>query len=430
MAEEMGIKMEERNYTNVVYLTANGVTIEVPAIVQPGQAPGTLGLALGYGRKNAGKVADGIGVDAFPMVSELNGTPSLATWNSVSIEKTDKKYQIAQTQTHQTYMGRDFVVQETVLSEYQKNPKAGRHDVKIATWLEEDGKRPAEDISLWNGHEYPNHHWGMVIDMNSCTGCSNCLVACSAENNVPVVGKDEVLNRREMHWIRIDRYYSSVGDVEDKSISGLRELEKPAENPEVVFQPMMCQHCNNAPCETVCPVAATTHSSEGLNQMTYNRCIGTRYCANNCPYKVRRFNWFKYHDNKQFPENLAMNNDLGKMVLNPDVTVRARGVMEKCTLCVQRIQAGKLKAKLEKRRTNDSDINTACAEACPSEAILFGDLNDPNSAISKRLKIKQKEKRKEPQEPRAFHVLPELRVDPNVWYLSRVKNKDLEETEA
>jgi molybdopterin-containing oxidoreductase family iron-sulfur binding subunit len=413
MAEEMGIKMEEKNFTSVVTLTVNGKSVKLPVLVQPGQANGTVGLALGYGRTNAGRVADGVGVNVYPLLGSLNGTLSLVNFD-VQVQKTEEKHQIAQTQTHQTYMGRDFVVQETVLSEYQKNPKAGRHEVKIATWLEEDGKRPADEISLWEGHEYPNHHWGMVIDMNSCTGCSNCLVACSAENNVPVVGKEEVLNRREMHWIRIDRYYTSSGDVEDKSISGLRKLEKPAENPEVVFQPMMCQHCNNAPCETVCPVAATTHSSEGLNQMTYNRCIGTRYCANNCPYKVRRFNWFKYHDNKQFPDNLAMNNDLGKMVLNPDVTVRARGVMEKCTLCVQRIQAGKLKAKLEKRRPIDSDINTACAEACPTDAILFGDMNDPNSAISKRLKLKEKDGDKKVQEERAFHVLPELRVSPNI----------------
>ena len=237
-------------------------------------------------------------------------------------------------------------------------------------------------ISLWKGHSYANHHWGLAIDLNSCTGCGSCTVACQVENNIPVVGKEEVLNRREMHWIRIDRYYSSDAEEGD-----LRAMEIAAENPEVTFQPMMCQQCNNAPCETVCPVAATTHSSEGLNQMTYNRCIGTRYCANNCPYKVRRFNWFKYHDNKQFDKNMAMNNDLGKMVLNPDVTVRARGVMEKCTFCVQRIQAGKLDAKREGRRPTDADVSTACASACPSEALVFGDMKDPQSQISKILKV-------------------------------------------
>jgi molybdopterin-containing oxidoreductase family iron-sulfur binding subunit len=216
-----------------------------------------------------------------------------------------------------------------------------------------------------------------------------------------------------MHWIRIDRYYSSDAQPDD-----LEGMEVAAANPEVTFQPMMCQHCNNAPCETVCPVAATTHSTEGLNQMTYNRCIGTRYCANNCPYKVRRFNWFKYHDNKQFPDNIAMNNDLGKMVLNPDVTVRSRGVMERCSFCVQRIQSGKLQAKKEKRKLDDNEVTTACATACPTEALVFGDMNNPNSAISKLLG--------EENEERAYHALEELNVRPNVTYLTKIRNKDLE----
>ncbi|MEM8895601.1 MAG: 4Fe-4S dicluster domain-containing protein, partial [Bacteroidota bacterium] len=194
------------------------------------------------------------------------------------------------------------------------------------------------------------------------------------------------------------------------------------------FQPMMCQQCNNAPCETVCPVAATTHSSEGLNQMTYNRCVGTRYCANNCPYKVRRFNWFKYHDNDQFADNLAMNNDLGKMVLNPDVTVRSRGVMEKCTFCVQTIQAGKLQAKREGRRPKDSDFDSACCSSCPSDAIVFGDLKDPQSKIAQTLKLKRNEEGKtEVTEPRAYHVLEEIRVDPNIWYLTKIRNKETSE---
>ncbi|MEM7552273.1 MAG: TAT-variant-translocated molybdopterin oxidoreductase [Bacteroidota bacterium] len=429
MAGEMGIDFKESN-TKTVTLSHSGQSVEVPVLVQPGQAEGTVGLAIGYGRTNAGKVADGVGVDASVFVQVKDGIRHWFASEGVSVEPTGNPYRIAQTQTHQTYMGRDFVIQETVLSEFQKNPSAGRHSPHIATWTSEKGYKSPGDITLWNGHKYNNHHWGLAIDMNSCIGCSNCSIACSAENNIPVVGKEEVLNRREMHWIRIDRYYSSSGDTEDKSISGLRELEKAADNPEVTFQPMMCQHCNNAPCETVCPVAATTHSSEGLNQMTYNRCIGTRYCANNCPYKVRRFNWFKYHDNDQFDKNSAMNNDLGKMVLNPDVTVRARGVMEKCTLCVQRIQAGKLKAKLEKRRPVDGDINTACAEACPTDAILFGDMNDPKSALSEHLGIVQEEKRKGVKNPRAFHVLEELSVSPNVYYLTKVRNKDLEDTEA
>ncbi|MEM9340506.1 MAG: 4Fe-4S dicluster domain-containing protein, partial [Bacteroidota bacterium] len=271
-------------------------------------------------------------------------------------------------------------------------------------------------------------HWGMIVDLNSCTGCGSCTIACQVENNIPVVGKEEVLNRREMSWIRIDRYYSMRPEnelsEEDKKLMTVKQKELAAENPEVVFQPMMCQQCNAAPCETVCPVAATTHSTEGLNQMTYNRCIGTRYCANNCPYKVRRFNWFKYHDNDKFDKNLAMNNDLGKMVLNPDVTVRARGVMEKCSFCIQTIQAGKLKAKLEGRRPKDSDFESACSSACPSDAMVFGDMNDPESKISKMLKIENKEKGVESKEPRAYHVLEELRVMPNVWYLTKVRNKD------
>ena len=282
-----------------------------------------------------------------------------------------------------------------------------------------DGKLQPRKISLWKGHSYNNHHWTMTVDLNSCIGCSACSVACQAENNVPVVGKEEVLNRREMTWIRIDRYYSS-----EKTATSNEELEVAAENPEVTFQPMMCQHCNNAPCETVCPVAATTHSTEGLNQMTYNRCIGTRYCANNCPYKVRRFNWFKYHDNTQFPDNSSMNNDLGKMVLNPDVTVRSRGVMEKCTFCVQRIQYGKLEAKKKGRRPIDGEVTTACASACPTDAIQFGDIRDPESKVSKLLQIKDKGDTQEVHEHRAYHVLEEINVKPNVWYLAKVRNKE------
>jgi molybdopterin-containing oxidoreductase family iron-sulfur binding subunit len=253
--------------------------------------------------------------------------------------------------------------------------------------------------------------------MNTCTGCSACVISCHAENNVPVVGKKEVINRRDMHWMRIDRYYSTTGTRAE----GFNTMEIPEDNPEVVFQPMMCQHCNHAPCETVCPVAATNHSSEGLNQMAYNRCIGTRYCANNCPFKVRRFNWFNYvdngdPDNREFRAvNTTMNDDLGKMVLNPDVTVRARGVMEKCSMCVQRIQAGKLDAKLEGRKVKDGDINVACASSCPSDALLFGDMNDKESAISQALG--------EENADRAYHVLEEINVKPNVSYLAKIRNK-------
>ena len=305
---------------------------------------------------------------------------------------------------------------------FVKNPKAGRYEPLISKW---DDKVAPGTLSLWKGHDYKDHHWTMAIDLNSCTGCGSCIVACNVENNVAMVGKDEVIRRREMHWLRIDRYYSSDADVED-----LRGLEVASENPEVVFQPMLCQHCNNAPCETVCPVAATTHSTEGLNQMTYNRCIGTRYCANNCPYKVRRFNWFKYHDNQKFFEvNPAMNTDLGRMVLNPDVTVRSRGVMEKCSFCVQRIQSAKLTAKKEKRKMQDGDVVTACQTSCAAGAITFGDLNDPNSKVTKLLQAQPDPDRpygidKKIGNPRAYTVLEEVGVKPNVFYLTKIRNKE------
>ena len=414
MAEEWGIEQGDMS-TQTVNLTVNGKTIEVPVLPQPGQAYGTLGLAVGYGRKVAGKVANGVGVNAYPLVSVNNGALNYTATSGISVEPTGNTYRIAHTQTSQTYMGRETVVQETTLAAYQKDPQAGRSFPKIAT---AEGPKQPYAVTLWQGHEYPNHHWGMMIDLNSCTGCSACVVACQAENNIPTVGKDEVLNRREMLWLRIDRYYST------DATESRKDMEIAAENPEVVFQPMLCQQCNTAPCETVCPVLATTHSSEGLNQMTYNRCIGTRYCANNCPYKVRRFNWFKYHDNNKFDKNLSMNNDLGKMVLNPDVTVRARGVMEKCTFCVQRIQAGKLEARKEGRRPNDGDVTTACASACPTEAIVFGDLNNADSKVSQMLQIRKFEKGAEAREPRAYHVLEEIRTMPNIWYLTKVKNKD------
>lgn len=414
MAEELGLTPGDMT-TQLVSLTVGNTTIKLPAMVQPGQAQGTVGVALGYGRTNAGKVADGVGVSAYPLLDYTKGFQSTTVTAGVKIELSGEEYKVAQTQTHETYMGRENVIQESILSKYKKDASAGRYQPMISTY---SGKKKPSAISLWSGHEYPNHHWAMTIDLNSCTGCGACTVSCQAENNVPVVGKEEVLNRREMTWLRIDRYYSS--DSKDD----LRDMEIAAENPEVTFQPMMCQQCNNAPCETVCPVAATNHSTEGLNQMAYNRCIGTRYCANNCPYKVRRFNWFKYHDNDQFPENTSMNNDLGKMVLNPDVTVRARGVMEKCSFCVQKIQYGKLEAKKEGRRPIDGEITSACASACPSEAIVFGDLKNPESRISQMLKLDYSGKEPEVKEERAYHVLEELSVKPNVWYFTKIRNKD------
>jgi len=405
-ATALGIENDSEGRTQLVDLTANGKTIRVAALVQPGQAPGTLGVAVGYGRTQVGKVGEGIGANAYPLVSTTGESIIFNVISGVTLTKTDEAFQLAQTQIHQTYMGRENVIQESLLSEYQHNPNKWKEEsAKVTDW---DKKVEPGSLSLWKGHEYKNHHWGMSIDLNSCTGCGACIVACNVENNVALVGKQEVINRREMHWLRIDRYYTSDALPED-----YKAAEIASENPEVVFQPMLCQHCNNAPCETVCPVAATTHSTEGLNQMTYNRCIGTRYCANNCPYKVRRFNWFKYHDNQQFYQsNPSMNTDLGRMVLNPDVTVRSRGVMEKCSFCVQRIQAGKLTAKKER-----------------AGAIVFGDMNNPESKISKLLKITLDEKHpygidKKIGNPRAYRVLEEIGVKPNIFYLTKIRNKD------
>jgi molybdopterin-containing oxidoreductase family iron-sulfur binding subunit len=421
-ATALGINNDAEGHTQLIKLTAGGYSVSVPALVQPGQAPGTLGLAVGYGRTNVGKVAENIGKNAYPFISLAGGYLNYNVAD-VKVEVTTEPFQVAQTQIHHTYMGRESVIQESTLTEFKERPDAGRAYPKISDW---DTKVDPAALSLWKGHDYKNHHWGMAIDMNTCTGCGACVVACNVENNVALVGKQEVINRREMHWLRIDRYYSSASDAPTDS----KELEQAAENPEVVFQPMLCQHCNNAPCETVCPVAATTHSTEGLNQMTYNRCIGTRYCANNCPYKVRRFNWFKYHDNQQFySANPAMNTDLGRMVLNPEVTVRSRGVMEKCSFCVQRIQTGKLTAKKERRAMQDGEVVTACQAACTTGAIVFGDLNNPESRVSKLLQIERDPQRpygidKKARNPRAYRVLEEIGVKPNIFYLTKIRNKD------
>ncbi len=412
MGEDLDVDFLEGK-TKFGKLTVGEQSVTLPVMVQPGQAEGTVGVALGYGRTAAGKVADGVGVNVYPLVPIVNSY-FMNYHPDVQLEILDEEYKIAQTQTHNTFMGRETILQEALLNSYKEDPQAGKYEVKIQT---SEGPKDPGTISLWKGHTYPNHHWNMIIDLNSCIGCNACTVSCQVENNVPVVGRQEVINRREMHWLRIDRYYSS-DEVED-----LKEMEIASANPEVTFQPMLCQQCNNAPCETVCPVAATTHSTEGINQMTYNRCIGTRYCANNCPYKVRRFNWFKYHDNEQFANvNTAMNDDLGKMVLNPDVTVRSRGVMEKCTFCIQRIQLGKLEAKKAGRRPTDEDVNTACAEACPTNAITFGDINNPESKVSKILA--------EEVEGRAYRVLQEINTSPNIWYLTKIRNKNAESPNA
>ncbi len=421
--KQRGYKLMERQdrEASLVSITVNGTSIELPVIPQPGQALGTIGIAVGYGREKAGKLSlqtgTIIGKNAFPFISMLDGTFNYSAFD-VKIENTNKTTEIAGTQVHHTLMARE-IVKETTLEKYLKDPKSGNKDEMLITHA---GPKKAATIDLWDEHEKLGHKWGMTIDLNSCIGCGSCVIACGAENNVAVVGKDQVMKTREMQWIRIDRYYSSdmnkdiASEVGEGAIDMYLDMENPSTaNPKVVFQPMMCQHCSHAPCETVCPVLATNHSSDGLNHMTYNRCVGTRYCANNCPYKVRRFNWFNYNENKDFTFNPSQD-DLGRMVLNPDVVVRSRGVMEKCSMCLQRIQKGKLDAKTAERKLVDGDVNTACAEACPANAILFGDVNDPSSEISLLRKREENE--------RNYFILEELGVKPSVSYLTKVRNCD------
>ncbi|WP_430974004.1 4Fe-4S dicluster domain-containing protein [Sunxiuqinia rutila] len=360
----------------------------IPVVVQPGQEHRTISVALGYGRVNLGTPEGTVGKNAFPLVASENGSLRY-TLEQVNLQKVEGDYQLAKTQSHHSMEGRNLV-RETTLEDYLANPASGNQ-------MREELKSHLK--SLYAQRKFDGFHWGMAIDLNSCTGCNACVVACSAENNVPVVGKEQVIMAREMHWIRIDRYYKGDPD-----------------NPELVRQPVMCQHCDNAPCENVCPVAATTHSNEGVNQMAYNRCIGTRYCNNNCPYKVRRFNFFDYTGADAMPGNTIdpaeMTTDLRRLVLNPDVTVRAKGVIEKCSFCIQRIQEKKLTAKNESRQLQDGEVVTACAQSCPADAIVFGDLNNKESRISKFF-----------EDERNYHLLEELHTLPSVGYLTKVKNK-------
>jgi molybdopterin-containing oxidoreductase family iron-sulfur binding subunit len=388
-AEKLGIAE-----LDLVEIKTDKYSVTLPVLIQPGQATGTVSVALGYGRVKAGKAGSEVGKNAYPFLRLVNATLQIST--SASISKASGTYELAQTQTHHTIEGRN-IVRETTLKNFLKDPTAGT------------GHAHVNKYDLWNEYEQPGHNWVMAIDLNACTGCGACIVACNDENNIPVVGRDEVRRRREMHWIRIDRYYS-INDG-DNRITKEEEIDKleNLDNVSVVHQPMMCQHCDHAPCETVCPVLATVHSSEGLNQMAYNRCIGTRYCANNCPYKVRRFNWFNYWNDSRFDN--YMNNEFTQLVLNPDVTTRSRGVMEKCSMCVQRIQAGKLAAKLDKRKLKDGDIKVACQQTCPTNAIIFGDGNDPESEVSKALKSE-----------RTYYVLEEINVKPGVGYQTKVRN--------
>lgn len=422
---------------NVLRVTVNGVAMDLPALLSPGQASGTIAVALGYGRgangervgraacmRNADGTVAPVGKNAYPWTS-LRGNTVRYEALDATVEVTGGTYAVALTQTQMTGADRGSIVRETSFTvwaldkpEETYNPP---HTLAVHEDVNEDGKInaldrvPATSIDLWAAHPVAEmgHRWGMSIDLNSCIGCGACITACNSENNISVVGKDEVRRSREMHWLRIDRYYTSDTEENDPGLSWagkLASMERPSKDPSVIFIPMMCQHCNHAPCETVCPVAATTHSEEGLNMMTYNRCIGTRYCANNCPYKVRRFNWFNYLTEDFSQVNPAWD-ELGRMILNPDVVVRSRGVMEKCSLCVQRIQAGKLEAKKDGRPVRDGDIETACSAACGFGAITFGDLNDVDSKV-----------RAGRDNPRGYQMLEEVGTQPNVNYLVKVRN--------
>ena len=374
-AESLGVGDQD-----LVRVTIGDRSADLPVYVLPGQAHGAVGVSLGYGRRAAGDVGNEVGVDLYPLRNSASMHVAEAR-----VEKLPGTYTLASTQDHyaidrigfeETAHRVEEFVREVDLTAYRHDPEHAMH---------REGPH-YEPVDLWEPHKYDGYKWGMTIDLNTCTGCNACVVACQAENNIPVVGKDEVTRGREMHWIRIDRYFSGEPDA-----------------PGVSHQPLTCHHCENAPCEQVCPVAATTHDHEGLNVMVYNRCVGTRYCANNCPYKVRRFNYFNNHKNESAVET---------MVYNPEVTVRSRGVMEKCTFCVQRITTHRIGAKNENRRLQDGEFTTACAQACPTRAITFGDLNDPESLVARKA-----------GEPRSYAMLEEINVKPRTRYLARIRNR-------
>lgn len=429
-AEKLGIRNELNGRMQLdgdkVNISSKGVVLkDVPVFIQPGQAEGTIGLALGYGKVDSGKVAE-VGVNAYPLFDGFNTVVS-----GITIEKSGgKMHEFAGMQLQNTLMGRYDIAKEVTLDTFLNvpfdDPKNGWN--KPLEYHALNGSKPAGKITLWENYDDTDGpHFNLSVDLNTCTGCGACVIACQVENNTPVVGKDEIRMSRDMYWLRIDRYYSAerleVKDALERDLdvpgmygnafnkkSGV--LNHPEDNPDVIFQPVMCQHCNNAPCETVCPVAATSHGKQGQNQMAYNRCIGTRYCANNCPYKVRRFNWFTYNLNDKFDYN--MNNDLGRMVLNPDVVVRTRGVMEKCSLCIQSTQAAILEAKKAGRKVTDEEFNNSCAcsTACSTGAMRFGDMNDKTSKVRELFK-----------DERRYFLLEEIGAKPNVFYHTKVRNR-------
>jgi len=431
-------------------------SLELPVFIQPGQHTRTVAIALAYGCPGTDRFAkvgpqwlesrltvepgQTVGKNGAPLISITKDTLRYVR-QSVTLEKTGRKQTLASTQEHHSIdvpaavaphgAERRGMIQETTLAAYALDPYAGSPEAHHPA-TSQPGQNPAaepqpvrqqdspqilpgkpsqdlpREAQLWpEDHPMEGHWWGMMIDLNACTGCSACVIACQSENNVPVVGKDEVRRQREMHWLRLDRYYSTPPESASKEPNAVENdagrggTDQNGTDMEVYHQPMMCHHCDNAPCETVCPVLATVHGDEGLNEQAYNRCVGTRYCANNCPYKVRRFNWFKYtHDDT-----------LQNLVLNPEVTVRSRGVMEKCSMCVQRIEAGKIAARRRGKPLTDGQIQTACQQSCPTRAIVFGDMNDPDSQVSTAIR-----------NPRRYRVLEELNIRPSVGYLRMVKN--------
>ena len=373
-AERLGVRDED-----TIMVSSSAGSVEAPVIVQAGQAPGVAALALGYGRRT-GNIAVGVGTNAYTLIDSSSPFPFLLSGIAVDRNSSGKKLAVSRTQKHNLMEGRDLARSWTLRAYSQRANEEAKHD--------EHG-----NASLIPSLEFPDYKWGMVIDLSACVGCSACVIACQSENNISVVGPERIQEGREMHWIRIDRYYE--GDLQ---------------NPSVVHQPMLCQHCENAPCEIVCPVNATTHSPDGLNQMVYNRCVGTRYCSNNCPFKVRRFNFFDYTSMKKEPESL---------VYNPEVSVRPRGVMEKCSFCIQRIQNAKQIAKVQDRIIEDGEIRPACAVACPSGAIVFGDMKDAKSRVSVLSKTN-----------RNYHLLDDLGVKSSITYLADISNPADEKGEA
>lgn len=422
-ADELGIREGDH-----VRVTASGESLTLPAWIQPGQHPDVVAINLGWGRNTHGALGDRVGHNAYKFHTVANNAV-VSSGQSVQIDKQRGRTRMANTQGHNYLYSPSYggiavnrrvdsdadlaargdlnhrgepvyarpIVGETTYNEWKENPYHG-----YPNSLDPDKNAPP---SIWEGtHKYVGHHWGMSVDLNACNGCGACIVACSIENNVPVVGKEEILVGREMHWIRIDRYHR--GDKE---------------NPDFVHMPLMCQHCDNAPCETVCPVIATMHNDEGLNVMTYNRCVGTRYCANNCPYKVRRFNFWDYYRWRSGPYGDGPEGERTprrmvaplEMVLNPDITTRTRGVMEKCSFCVGRIRAAKDKARDAGQPLKDGDLLTACQQTCPAKAITFGDRNEVEAKVAKDWK-----------DPRGYGLLADMNTDPSVRYLGLVRNRD------